>query len=243
MCAMTTASLSPVSRNTVIPGREAGVLPEPGEHVVLGAPLNGPWPEGTEVIYLAGGCFWGVERLLWRLPGVVVTAVGYMGGTTPNPTYREVCTGATGHAETVRAAYDPAVVGAGGEALLRTFWENHDSTRLNRHGNDIGTQYRSAVWTTTPAQAAAARGIRDLFQGELTRLGLGRCVTTIAPADGLYAELGGPFYLAEDYHQGYLHKNPGGYCNHGPNGVTCPVGVADLPAQTDVLPPERVSGA
>ena len=214
------------SRNPAIPGRETGLLPEPGDHVVFGSPLDGPWPEGTEVIHLAGGCFWGVERILWRLPGVVATAVGYMGGTTPNPTYQEVSTGATGHAETVRAVYDPAVVGAGGEALLRAFWENHDSTRPNRHGNDVGTQYRSAVWTTTPAQAAAAHGIRDLFQSELTRLGLGTCVTTIGPVDGLYAEFGGPYYLAEDYHQGYLHKNPGGYCNHGPNGVTCPVGVA-----------------
>lgn len=231
------------ARSTVLPGREAPILPDPGEHVVLHAPLNGPWPRGTEVLHLAGGCFWGVERILWRRPGVVVTAVGYMGGTTPNPTYQEVCTGITGHAETVRVVYDPAVVGAGGEALLRTFWENHDSTRLNRHGNDVGTQYRSAVWTTTPAQAAAARRIRDLFQGELTRMGLGTCVTTIGPADELYADFGGPFYLAEDYHQGYLHKNPGGYCNHGPNGVTCPVGVADLPAQTDVLPPEAAPGA
>ena len=230
------------ARSTVLPGREAPILPDPGEHVVLRAPLNGPWPRGAEVLHLAGGCFWGVERILWRRPGVVVTAVGYMGGTTPNPTYQEVCTGITGHAETVRVVYDPAVVGAGGEALLRTFWENHDSTRLNRHGNDIGTQYRSAVWTTTSAQAAAARRIRDLFQGELTRMGLGTCVTTIGPADELYADFGGPFYLAEDYHQGYLHKNPDGYCNHGPNGVTCPVGVADLPAQTDVLPPEAAPG-
>ena len=156
------------ARSTVLLGREAPILPDPGEHVVLHAPLNGPWPRGAEVLHLAGGCFWGVERILWRRPGVVVTAVGYMGGTTPNPTYQEVCTGITGHAETVRVVYDPAVVGAGGEALLRTFWENHDSTRLNRHGNDIGTQYRSAVWTTTPAQAAAAHRIRDLFQGELT---------------------------------------------------------------------------
>ena len=129
--------------------------------------------------------------------------------------------------------------GAGGQSLLRTFWENHDSTRLNRHGNDIGTQYRSAVWTTTPAQRAAALSLREAFQGELTRLGLGTCVTTVDPAEGLYAEFGGPFYLAEDYHQGYLHKNPGGYCNHGPHGVTCPVGVADLPAQVDVLAPEQ----
>lgn len=226
------------TRSTVLPGREEPVLPEPGDHVVLGTPINGPWPEGSQVIYLAGGCFWGVERFLWRQPGVISTAVGYMGGTTPNATYREVCTGETGHAETVRVVYDPAVVGEGGEALLRTFWENHDSTHLNRHGNDIGTQYRSAVWTTTPAQSAAAHEVRELFQGELTRLGMGACVTTIDDAASLYDEFGGPFYIAEDYHQGYLDKNPDGYCNHGPNGVTCPVGVANVPAQVDVLAPE-----
>ena len=183
------------TRHPDLPGRESPILPAPGAHVVLGSPLSGPWPEGTEVIYLAGGCFWGVERFLWRLDGVVATAVGYMGDTTPNPTYQEICTGATGHAETVRVAYDPAVCGAGGQSLLRTFWENHDSTRLNRHGNDIGTQYRSAVWTTTPAQRAAALSLREAFQGELTRLGLGTCVTTVDPAEGLYAEFGGPFYL------------------------------------------------
>lgn len=237
-----TANAAP-ARNSLIPGREETLLPEPGEQVVLHTPIDGPWPEGSQVLYLAGGCFWGVERFLWRQPGVISTAVGYMGGTTPNATYREVCTGQTGHAETVRVVYDPAVVGEEGEALLRTFWENHDSTHLNRHGNDVGTQYRSAVWTTTPAQDAAAHEVRDLFQGELTRLDLGTCVTTIAPADSLYSEFGGPFYLAEDYHQGYLHKNPAGYCNHGPNGVTCPVGVANLPAQTDVLAPEDAPGA
>ncbi|QKD80281.1 MULTISPECIES: peptide-methionine (S)-S-oxide reductase MsrA [Actinomyces] len=228
------------SRNHVIPGREEPVLPEPGSHVVLGAPLTGPWPEGTEVLYLAGGCFWGVERIMWRQPGVVATSVGYMGGTTPNPTYQEVCTARTGHAETVLVAYNPAVAGRGGEALLRAFWENHDSTRLNRHGNDIGPQYRSAVWTTTPEQYAVAIATHQAFQGELSRLGLRRSVTTIDPASAQYAEFGGPYYLAEDYHQGYLEKNPGGYCNHGPNGVTCPVGIANLPSQVDVLPPQQV---
>ncbi len=217
------------TRSTILPGRQTSPLPAPGDHVVLGAPIDGPWPQGTQVLYLAGGCFWGVERILWRQPGVVATAVGYIGGDVPNPTYQEVCTGRTGHAEAVRVAYDPEVAGDGGQALLRTFWENHDSTQLNRHGNDIGTQYRSAVWTTTPQQLAAAHAIRDAFQGELTRRGLGTCVTTIGEADELYSEFGGPFYLAEDYHQGYLHKNPDGYCNHGPHGVTCPVGVADVP--------------
>ena len=128
-------------------GRETPVLPSPGDHPVLETPLDGPWPEGSRIIYLAAGCFWGVERILWRQNGVVSTSVGYMGGQTPNPTYQEVCTGSTGHAETVRVVYDPAVCGEGGETLLRAFWENHDSTHLNRHGNDVGTQYRSAVWT------------------------------------------------------------------------------------------------
>ena len=219
-------------------GRETPVLPSPGDHPVLGTPLDGPWPEGSRVIYLAAGCFWGVERILWRQDGVVSTSVGYMGGQTPNPTYQEVCTGATGHAETVRVVYDPAVCGEGGETLLKTFWENHDSTHLNRHGNDVGTQYRSAVWTTTPAQREAAARIREAFQGELTRLGLGTCVTTIEEAADAPAQFGGPYYLAEDYHQAYLHKNPSGYCNHGPNGVTCPVGITDIPAQTDILAPE-----
>ena len=123
-------------------GRETPVLPSPGDHPVLETPLDGSWPEGSRIIYLAAGCFWGVERILWRQDGVVSTSVGYMGGQTPNPTYQEVCTGATGHAETVRVVYDPAVCGEGGETLLRTFWENHDSTHLNRHGNDVGTQYR-----------------------------------------------------------------------------------------------------
>lgn len=232
-----TANAAP-ARNSLIPGREESLLPEPGEHVVLHAPVNGPYPAGAEVLYLAGGCFWGVERILWRQPGVISTAVGYMGGTTPNATYREVCTGATGHAETVRVVYDPTVTGRGGETIVRTFFENHDSTHLNRHGNDVGTQYRSAIWTTTPEQQEVAEQVKALFQGELTRLGLGTSVTTIEPASALYAEFGGPFYLAEDYHQGYLEKNPDGYCNHGPNGVTCPVGIADLPAQTDVLAPE-----
>ena len=219
-------------------GRETPVLTAPGDHPVLGTPLDGPWPEDSRVIYLAAGCFWGVERILWRQDGVVSTSVGYMGGQTPNPTYQEVCTGATGHAETVRVVYDPTVCGEGGETLLRAFWENHDSTHLNRHGNDVGTQYRSAVWTTTPAQHEAAVRIRAAFQSELTRLGLGTCVTTIEDAADAPAQFGGPYYLAEDYHQAYLHKNPNGYCNHGPNGVTCPVGITDLPAQTDVLAPE-----
>lgn len=236
----TNASAQRPERNQYLPGSTTSRLPAPGNHAALGTPIDGPWPQGAQVIYLAAGCFWGVERIMWQQPGVLSTAVGYMGGNTPNASYQEVTTGRTGHAETVRVVFDPQVAGPGGEALLKVFWENHDSTHLNRHGNDIGTQYRSAVWTTTPQQAQAAHAIREAFQGELTRLGLGTTVTTIEDADAQYAEFGGPFYLAEDYHQGYLYKNPNGYCNHGPNGVTCPVGVANLPAQTDVLPPSSV---
>ena len=191
-----------------------------------------------EVATLGGGCFWCLEAVFDELEGVDDVVSGYTGGSVPNPSYEAVCTGRTGHAEAVRVVYDPAVVGRGGEALLRVFWENHDSTQLNRHGNDVGTQYRSAVWTTTPEQAAVARATLTAFQRELARLEMAPSVTTIAPADSLYAEFGGPYYLAEEYHQGYLHKNPGGYCNHGPNGVTCPVGIANLPAQVAVLAPE-----
>lgn len=208
-----------------LPGRTTPVLPNPGNQLVLGTPLAGPWPDGAQVIYLAAGCFWGVERIFWRQPGVINTAVGYMGGQTPNPTYEEVCTGATGHAETVRVVYDPEIVGANAAPLLKVFWENHDSTQLNRHGNDIGTQYRSAVWTTTDAQYDAAVKLREAFQDQLTQLGKGTCYTTVQPAAQAPASHGGPFYLAEEYHQGYLEKNPGGYCNHGPNGVSCPIGI------------------
>ena len=180
-----------------------------------------------------------MERIFWNQPGVLATAVGYMGGGNHNPTYREVCTGQTGHAETVAVVYDPAVAGVGGQNLLRVFFENHDSTQANRHGNDVGTQYRSAIWVTTPQQAQAAAALREAFQGELDKLGDGRvCQTTIGDAAALESGQGGPFYVAEEYHQAYLHKNPGGYCNHGPNGIVCPVGIANLPAQTDVLPPE-----
>jgi peptide-methionine (S)-S-oxide reductase len=176
------------------------------------------------------GCFWGAERVFWQTPGVYTTAVVYAGGYTPNPTYEETCTGRTGHAETVLVAYDPTVTSP--ELLLKAFWENHDPTTRNRQGNDIGTAYRSAIFWTTDAQEAAARTTRATFQDVLTGAGRGEITTDLAPAGEA-----GPFYYAEDYHQQYLHKNPNGYCNHGPNGLTCPVGVANLPAQTDVLPP------
>ncbi len=223
-----------VSREDALPGRSSRPFSVNSTHVVLGTPIDGPWPDGSQVIYVAMGCFWGVERIFWRQPGVVSTAVGYMGGYTPNPTYEEACTGLTGHAETVRVVYDPEQTSP--ELLLKEFWENHDPTTANRQGNDVGTAYRSAIYWTTKEQERAAIATRDAFQKVLTDNGYGEITTEIRSADDA-----GPFYLAEDYHQGYLHKNPGGYCNHGPNGMTCPVGVVrqdQLPAQTDIAPPQ-----
>ncbi|MCA1783448.1 MAG: peptide-methionine (S)-S-oxide reductase MsrA [Dermatophilaceae bacterium] len=204
-----------VSREDALPGREQRPFPVPATHEVLGTALEGPWPEGTEVLYVAMGCFWGVERIFWQLPGVVTTAAGYMGGFTPHPTYEESCTGRTGHAEAVLVAYDPSAVTP--EELLAAFWENHDPTQLNRQGNDIGTAYRSALYWTTPEQEAAIGDTRERFQQELSRKGFGEITTEVAPAEKV-----GPFYYAEDYHQQYLHKNPGGYCNHGPYGCSLP---------------------
>ena len=177
-------------------------------HVVLGAPLDGPWPEGSEVLYVAMGCFWGAERIFWEIPGLVVTAVGYLGGTTNAPSYEQVCSGGTGHAEAVRVVYDPTRVGL--ETLLKAFWENHDPTTPNRQGNDIGTQYRSAIFATTDDQLQAAERSRQRYQEALSRAGYGTISTEIRPATEA-----GEFFLAEDYHQGYLHKHPYGYCNHG----------------------------
>ena len=220
------------SREDALPGRSTPHQVDP-THVVLGTPVDGPFPEGSETLYVAMGCFWGVERIFWQQPGVITTAVGYMGGYTPNPTYEETCTGQTGHAEAVRVVYDPERTSP--ELLLKEFWENHDSTTANRQGNDVGTTYRSAIYWTTPDQERAAIATRDAFQKVLTDNGYGQITTEIRSAQDA-----GPFYLAEDYHQGYLHKNPGGYCNHGPNGMTCPVGLLrqdEVPAQQDVLPP------
>ena len=223
-----------VTAEEALPGREARPFAVNPTHVVLGTPLEGPWPEGSQVIYLAMGCFWGVERIFWKQDGVVNTSVGYMGGHTPNPTYEETCTGMTGHAEVVRVVYDPQQTSA--ELLLKEFWENHDPTQGNRQGNDVGTTYRSAIYYTTPEQERAAVATRDAFQKVLSDNGFGTVTTEIKAADEA-----GPYYLAEDYHQGYLHKNPGGYCNHGPNGMTCPVGLLrqdELPSQQSVLPPQ-----
>ena len=201
-------------------------------HDVLGTPLLGGWPDKTETLYVAMGCFWGAERIFWQIPGVVSTAVGYMGGDRENPSYEGVCTGTTGHTEAVQIAYDPEKVSPA--QLLKAFWENHDPTTANRQGNDIGTQYRSAVYWTTPEQETATRRTAEAFRGALTDAGRGAITTEMKPADEA-----GKFWPAEGYHQQYLAKNPGGYCNHGYKGVTCPVGVADLPAQTDVLPPSK----
>lgn len=198
-----------------LPGRTAE-MPVPERHAVRGAPLRGDWPAGSEVAVFGMGCFWGAERLFWQLPGVFSTAVGYAGGATPNPTYEEVCTGLTGHAEVVQVVFDPATVGY--EQLLKVFWENHDPTQGMRQGNDVGTQYRSAIYATTGDQLAAAQASREAFAPVVAAAGHGAITTEIAPLDR--------FYYAEDYHQQYLHKNPSGYCGIGPTGMSCPIGVA-----------------
>ncbi|WP_199424911.1 peptide-methionine (S)-S-oxide reductase MsrA [Actinotalea solisilvae] len=200
-------------------GRDAYPYAVPERHAVLGTPLAGPWPEGTEVIHLALGCFWGAEKEMWQLPGVVTTAAGYQGGYTTFPTYEEVCTGLTGHTEAVLVAYDPTVLSA--TELLRTFWTLHDPTQGFRQGNDVGTQYRSAIYTTTDEQAEAARATREAFEPELRRNGYGAITTEIRPAADA-----GLFYYAEDYHQQYLHKVPNGYCPVHSTGVACPVPTA-----------------
>lgn len=203
-----------IPEHHALPGR-AEPIPSPATHFVNGRPIKPPFPAGLEAAYFAMGCFWGEERRFWQLPGVHATAVGYSGGFTPNPTYEEVCTGRTGHAETVLVVYDPALVTYGD--LLRVFWEGHDPTQGMRQGNDIGTQYRSAVYTTSEAQAEEARRSKEAYQDALTRAGYGDVTTEIRPA--------GPFYYAEDYHQQYLAKNPAGYCGLGGTGVACPAGL------------------
>jgi peptide-methionine (S)-S-oxide reductase len=198
-----------ITAEQALPGRDTPIEIAP-THVVLGTPLYPPFPEGFETVYVAMGCFWGAERIFWQIPGVYTTAAGYMGGWTKHPTYEETCTAQTGHAEAVMVVFDPAVVSF--DRLMKAFWENHDPTTPNRQGNDVGTQYRSAIFTTTDAQLAAAKASRDRYQAALSGAGYGTISTQIASAD----EAGdGHFYYAEDYHQGYLHKHPGGYCNHG----------------------------
>jgi peptide-methionine (S)-S-oxide reductase len=197
-----------------LPGRDA-TMPVPAAHAVLGTPLTPPFPEGTEVAYFGLGCFWGAERAFWTLPGVFTTAVGYQGGITPNPSYEEVCSGRTGHTEAVLVAFDPTKISY--EELLKAFWEAHDPTEGMRQGNDVGTQYRSAVYTVGDEQAKTAEVSRRRYDDALAKAHKRQITTEIAPA--------GAFYYAEDYHQQYLAKNPNGYCGLGGTGVSCPIGV------------------
>ena len=198
-----------------LPGRP-GAMPVTERHVVLDTPLEPPFPEGIEVAIFGMGCFWGAERLFWQLPGVYSTAVGYAGGQTNNPTYEEVCSGFTNHAEVVLVVFDPKKISY--DELLKAFWEGHDPTQGMRQGNDRGSQYRSTVYAYGDAQLKAAQRSKELFQEALSKKGLGRITSEIRPAP--------EFYYAEDYHQQYLGKNPAGYCGLGGTGVSCPVGVA-----------------
>jgi peptide-methionine (S)-S-oxide reductase len=207
-------SLEMPTQETALPGR-AHPIPTAETHFVNGRPLKGPYPDGLETAVFAMGCFWGVERIFWKIPGVYVTAVGYVNGLTPNPTYQEVCGGQTGHTEAVQVVYDPKVVSYAD--LLKAFWENHDPTQGMRQGNDVGTQYRSGIYPLNDAQLQAAEASREAYQAALAAKGFGPITTEIEPA--------GPFYFAEDYHQQYLAKNPGGYCGIGGTGVSCPVGL------------------
>jgi peptide-methionine (S)-S-oxide reductase len=197
-----------------LPGRDEQIR-VPERHTVLGTPLAAPFPEGLAQAVFGMGCFWGAEKAFWNLDGVYTTAVGYAGGFTHNPTYREVCTGQTGHTEVVLVVFDPTKVTY--EQLLKVFWEQHDPTQGMRQGNDIGTQYRSAIYVSDEAQQAAAEASRDQYQAKLREAGYGDITTEIRPA--------GAFYYAEDYHQQYLDKNPAGYCGLGGTGVACPVGL------------------
>jgi peptide-methionine (S)-S-oxide reductase len=204
-----------VSADRALRGRETPV-PVSGRHLVLGDGLTPPWPEGSEQAVFAMGCFWGAERVFWQQAGVHTTAVGYAGGYTPNPTYEEVCTGQTGHAEAVLVVFDPERIGY--DALLKLFWENHDPTHGMRQGNDVGTQYRSAIFVAGEGQRAAAEASKERYQAALDAAGRHAGITTeITPA--------GPFYYAEEYHQQYLVRNPNGYCGLGGTGVSCPTGI------------------
>ncbi|GGQ32956.1 peptide-methionine (S)-S-oxide reductase [Actinomadura coerulea] len=204
-----------VSPEKALPGRDEPIAVPP-RHEVLDAPLAPPYPDGAEIAEFALGCFWGAERRFWETPGVISTSVGYEGGYTPNPTYEEVCSGLTGHTETVRVVYDPAKTTY--DDLLRVFWEAHDPTQGMRQGNDIGSQYRSAIFTRTAAQHQAAETSRTAYQQTLTNAGYGPITTEITTAPD--------FYYAEQDHQQYLQKNPNGYCGTGGTGLSCPVGVA-----------------
>ncbi|HVE62301.1 MAG TPA: peptide-methionine (S)-S-oxide reductase MsrA [Mycobacteriales bacterium] len=204
-----------VDPEQALPGRDTAVA-VPAQHFVLGTPLRPPYPDGMEVAVVGLGCFWGAERVFWQLDGVHSTSVGYAGGYTPNPTYEEVCSGRTGHTEVVQVVFDPAVISYA--ELLRVFFESHDPTQGMRQGNDTGTQYRSAIYTTTDEQAQVAKEARESYEPVLRKAGYGAITTEIVPA--------GEYYFAEDYHQQYLAKNPRGYCGIGGTGVSCPVGLA-----------------
>ena len=208
-------SLEMVTPEEALPGRTDQTMRVPEAHFVLGTPLTPPWPEGMQTAVVGMGCFWGAERKFWQLDGVYSTAVGYAGGYTPNPTYEETCSGRTGHTEVVLVVFDPAKVTL--ERVLQVFWENHDPTQGMRQGNDVGTQYRSAVYLTDPSQAAAVESTRGMFQERLGAAGYGTITTEVKPLDA--------FFYAEPYHQQYLAKNPNGYCGLGGTGVSCPIGL------------------
>jgi peptide-methionine (S)-S-oxide reductase len=209
-----------IDADSALPGRSEE-MPVPAKHYVLGTPLKGPFPEGIETAIFGMGCFWGAERLFWEATGIYTTAVGYAGGFTPNPTYQEVCSTKTGHTEAVLVAFDTQQTSF--EDMLKLFWEGHDPTQGMRQGNDVGSQYRSMMLWNDEAQRLAAEASKDVYQEMLTQAGHGQITTEIVKA--------GPFYYAEDYHQQYLAKNPGGYCGLGGTGVSCPVGLS-APAPT-----------
>jgi peptide-methionine (S)-S-oxide reductase len=203
-----------VDAASALPGRDVE-MPVAAANAVLGTPMKPPFPEGFESIVVGMGCFWGAEKVFWQAPGVYTTAVGYAGGYTPNPSYEEVCSGRTGHTEAVLVVFDPCKTSR--EEILRLFWENHDPTQGMRQGNDVGTQYRSAIYYASDEQRLAVEASRDAYAAQLGAAGYGEITTEIAEA--------GPFYYAEDYHQQYLHKNPWGYCGLGGTGVSCPIGL------------------
>jgi peptide-methionine (S)-S-oxide reductase len=210
----TRKSMEMVTADKALPGRSEP-LPTAETHFLSGIPLKSPVPEGMEEAMFGMGCFWGVERKFWQTPGVWLTMVGYAGGFTPNPTYKETCTQLTGHNEVVRVIFDPAVISY--EGLLKLFWEGHDPTQGMRQGNDVGSTYRSGIYAYTPGQMEAAKASKAVYQQALTAAGMGGITTEILPVP--------TFYFAEDYHQQYLAKNPGGYCGVGGTGVSCPIGV------------------
>jgi peptide-methionine (S)-S-oxide reductase len=215
-----------IDSDRALRGRDIEVPVAPA-NIVLGTPMKPPFPDGFQQAVVGMGCFWGAEKAFWKVPGVYTTAVGYAGGFTPNPTYEEVCSGSTGHAEVVLIVFDPAKTSY--EEILRVFWEHHDPTQSMRQGNDVGTQYRSAIYTCSDEQMAEALASRDAYAAKLKEAGYGDISTEIAPA--------GPFYYAEDYHQQYLEKNPWGYCPDHGTGVSCPIGL-NVPAQVEIAPPQ-----